>query len=162
MSDGAIVCHVEALDYTPERGRIMTGHLLSQATAQTVSYPTNHLIAIHDSLEDAQQAVEALRQTGFAEGDTCLLSSVSDVVEVLGPHEQHWNLFDRIRQAVTSVVSDEDPYREMYVQAMRQGHHMVAVHVMREQQLQLATGVLKLHRGHTIKFFGWWAITSHL
>lgn len=139
----------------------MTGHLFSQATAATIVYPTNHLIAIHDSLEDAQHAVEALRRAGFAEEDTCLITGASDA-EALSPLGLHSSLFDRIRQAVTSVVSDENPYREMYVQAMRRGHHMVAVHVWHEQELQLATDVLKQHQGHTIKFFGRWAITSHL
>ena len=139
----------------------MTGHLFSQATARTNFYPTNHLIAIHDTLEDAQHAIEALQQAGFAEEDTCLVTSVSDV-EAITPLGHHWNLFDRIRQAVTSVVSDENPYREMYVQAMKQGHHIIAVHVLHEPELQLATSVLKRHQGHTIKFFGWWAITSHL
>lgn len=139
----------------------MTGHLFSPATARTIFYPTNHLIAIHDSLEDAQHAVEALQQAGFTENDTCLITGVSDA-EALSLLEPHGSLFDRLRQAVTSVVSDENPYREMYVQAMRQRHHMVAVHVWHEQELQLAARVLKQHQGHTVKFFGRWAITSPL
>jgi len=138
----------------------MTGHLFSQSTARTI-YPMNHVIAIFDELEDAQQATETLRRSGFEERDILLITS-PQTAEAISSREQRWHFFDRIRQVVTHVVCDESPYQEMCEQVMKQGHHLVSVRALHDKEQQLVTTMLKNHRGHSIKFFGWWAITSHL
>lgn len=138
----------------------MTEHLFPQPATNAI-YPMNQIIAILDELEDAQQAVEALRLVGFGEKDVLLVTS-PQATESSAKREQRWRFFDRIRLAVSSVVSDESPYQEMYVQAMKQGHHIVNVYALHEKEQQIAATILKDHRGHTIKFFGWWAITNYL
>jgi hypothetical protein len=138
----------------------MTGQIFSQSTGATF-YPTNHVIAILDELEDAQQAIEALRLAGF-EGRDILLITPPQSVETINSREQRWHLLDRIRQMVENVVSDEGPYQEMCEQVLKQGHHMVNVRALHDKEQQLAATILKDHRGHSIKFFGRWTITSPL
>ncbi len=138
----------------------MTEHLFSQPTTSAI-YPMNQIIAILDELGDAQQAVEALLQAGFGEKDILLVTS-PQATETSSSREKRWRVLNRIRLAVSSVVSDESPYQEMCVQAMKQGHHIVNVHALHDKEQQLAATILKDHRGHTIKFFGWWAITNYL
>jgi hypothetical protein len=138
----------------------MTEHLFSQP-ATDVIYPMNYVTAVLDELEDAQLAVEALRLAGFDEKDILLVTS-PQATETISSRGQRWRFFDRIRFAVSSVVSDESTYQEMCLQVMKHGHHMINVHALHDKEQQLAAAILKDHRGHTIKFFGWWAITNYL
>jgi hypothetical protein len=138
----------------------MAGHLFSQPVINAI-YPMNQIIAILDELEDAQLAIEALQLAGFGEKDVLLVTS-PQATETSSSREQRWRFFNRIRLAVSSVVSDESPYQELCMRAIRQGHHIVNVHALHEKEQQLAAAILKDHRGHTIKFFGWWAITDYL
>lgn len=141
----------------------MTGQLFSQPAGANF-YPTNHVIAVLDELEDAQLAIEALKLAGFEERDILLVTALQSA-EAVNQRQQRWHLerlMDRIRQMVADVVSDESPYQEICEQVIKQGHHMVKVRALHDKEQQLATTILKDHRGHSIKFFGWWAITSHL
>jgi hypothetical protein len=121
-------------------------------------YPTNHVTAIFRDLSDAERAAAELRQAGFGENDVVLITSpqAAEIVK-----HQHQGLLERLRFAVASVVSDEHPFHETYVQAAQEGCHILHVRTLILTEQQLAASVLKDYHGYNIIFFGQWAITRY-
>jgi len=123
-------------------------------------YPTNHVTGIFDDLTDAKMAAEELRRSGFRENDIVLITS-PQAAEIVKQATQHQGLFSRLRFVVASVVSDEGPFHETYVQAAQEGSHILHVRTPLSTEQQLAANVLKDYHGYHIKFFGQWAITNY-
>lgn len=126
-------------------------------TKRSLTYPTDHLLAVFDDPGDAAAAAVDLGRAGFATSDITILRG-GEGVERLEPSTGGTGRWTRLLRAVQYVTMDQMPDFPAYVAALRDGRAIVAVHApgARERRVE-ARDVLEQHRGHFMNFFGKYA-----
>ncbi len=122
-----------------------------------VHYPTNRLIAILQDAHEAEQAAQALRDAGFAD---VVVFPGQQALQAIEVNEQKESPLRRSWERLALELEDEAGARQMYLEALRQGHALVLVYASQQAQVDQAEGILKAHRAHALKFFGRWTITD--
>jgi len=135
----------------------MADNPFSPSTTGTI-YPTDYMTGIIYDLEDAEKAVEALEQAGFDAKDIVLFTS-QQAIEKLQESQKQQGFLRKIMGVVASVASDTaGEYYLLYEKAAREGQHILNVYAPTPEQQNSAHTILKAYHGHTIKFFGQWAV----
>ena len=121
-------------------------------------YPTDYMTGIIYDLEDAERAAEALEHAGFDAKDIVLFTS-QQAIEKLQASQKQQSLLRKIMGVVAGVASDTGgQYYLLYEKAAREGQHILNVYAPTPELQNRAHSILKAHHGHTIKFFGQWAV----
>ncbi len=121
-------------------------------------YPTDYMTGIISELEDAEKAIEALQQAEFDANHIVLFTS-QQAMQKLQESQQHPSFLKKMMGVLASVASDTGgQYYLLYEKATREGQHILNVYAPRLEQQDRAHTILKAHHGHTIKFFGQWAV----
>src|SRR3954464_10951260 len=126
-------------------------------TKRSLTYPTDHLLAVFDDAGDAAAAAADLGRAGFATAAATILRG-GEGVERLEPSTGQTGRWTRFLRSVQYVTMDQMPDFPAYVAALRDGRAIVAVHVPggRDGRAK-ARDVLEQHRGHFMNFFGRYA-----
>jgi len=126
-------------------------------TKRSLTYPTDHLLAVFDDPGDAAAAAVDLGRAGFATSDITILRG-GEGVERLEPSTGGTGRWTRLLRAVQYVTMDQMPDFPAYVAALRDGRAIVAVHAPGPHERRVeARDVLEQHRGHFMNFFGKYA-----
>src|SRR6187401_3779451 len=126
-------------------------------TKRSLTYPTDHLLAVFDDPGDAAAAAAELGRSGFATSDITILRG-GEGVERLEPSTGGTGLWTRLLRAVQYMTMDQMPDFPAYVAALRDGRAILAVHVPGGHERRIeARDVLEQHRGHFMNFFGKYA-----
>jgi hypothetical protein len=126
-------------------------------TKRSLTYPTDHLLAVFDDPGDAASAAADLGRSGFATEDITILRG-GEGIERLEPSTGQTGRWTRLLRAVQYVTMDQMPDFPAYVAALRDGRAIVAVRVTGAHARRIeARDVLERHRGHFMNFFGRYA-----
>jgi len=121
-------------------------------------YPTDYMTGIIDDFQDVEEAIEHLERAGFAPKDIVLFTSQQSLKKLQEAQKQQ-SLLRKIMGVVASVASDTaGVYYLLYEKAAREGQHILNVYTPTPELQDQAHTILKAHHGHTIKFFGQWAV----
>ena len=124
----------------------------------TSSFPKDHVVAIIDSMNEAEQAVQALQQAGYSADDIHLYSS-QDFIHSFESTQQHASGFAKALHTFQGS-SDEGFAGNMYLDEAHRGNSILSVRVPKEDHAEHVSDILKKHHAHLIKYFGTWAVTD--
>ena len=122
-----------------------------------LSYPTDKLIAIIDTMPDAEQARQELLEAGFAP-DAIGVQHGTHAVE----HTIHYTDFDPFPHLARLLHVHSIAHEQAvgYEQALRQGQRVIAVHAPRAEARQRALRIMEAHNAHYVNFYGTWTIET--
>ena len=124
----------------------------------TSSFPKDHVVAIIDTIEEANQAVQALQQAGYS-ADAIHLYPSQDFINSFENTQQQTSGFAKMLHTIQGS-SDEGFAGNMYLDEAHRGNNVLAVYEPKEDQTQRISDVLKKYHAHLIKYFGTWAVTD--
>src|SRR5262245_55625238 len=116
---------------------------------------TNHLTALFETVEAAQQAARALEASGFLDDEIDLFFG-EEGANKLDLTEEHHGLTGRLLRTVEYLVTDDGLIHRRSDCALREGHAIVAVKTANAQQKNNAGQLLRDAGGHDIHFWGAW------
>ena len=123
----------------------------SERTFPAAPFPRKYIHSVFDDLQDAMQAVQALRAAGYDARDIHLMAS--------------WDYMEAVerRQAPMNFLSsiDED-FVNVYLHQARRGHHILVVHLSRYEQILEVRTLLASHHAHLVKYVSTWTFADLL
>jgi hypothetical protein len=119
------------------------------------SYPTQHVLAILDTPDQTQCALDALLGGGFLESEVDLNRGAEDA-ERLAAGTGRRGLQDWFIRATGSVglKNAETEMKERYEQALREQRTVIAVLAPTDERKDLAAEIIRECGGRFINFFG--------
>ncbi|MFL5702533.1 MAG: hypothetical protein ACJ8AG_06840 [Ktedonobacteraceae bacterium] len=118
----------------------------SQRTLPAAPFPRKYVHSVFDDVQDAVQAVHALRAAGYDDRDIHLMTSW-DFVEAV----------ERRRTLLDFLFSID---YDVYMQEVRQGHHILAVRLFRQEQKEQVRDLLAPHHAYLMKYVDTWTIND--
>ena len=118
----------------------------SQRTLPAAPFPRKYVHSVFDDVQDAVQAVHALRAAGYDGRDIHLMAS-GDFVEAV----------ERRRTFLDFLFSID---YDVYVHEARQGHHILAVRLARHEQKEQVRDLLAPHHAYLMKYVDTWTMTD--
>jgi len=128
----------------------------NQASVQ-LRYPTDKLVAVIDTMSDAEQARQELLEAGFAP-DAIGVQHGTRAAE----HTVHYTDFDPFPHLARPlhVHSIEHEQAVVYEQALGEGQSVIAVYAPKAEDRERALGIMEAHNAHYINFYGTWTIET--
>jgi len=122
-------------------------------------YPTDHVLGIVESPDEAAGVVEALIGSGFLVSEVNLAcgQAAADVLHANTGRSGLANIAIRIAERL-GVSNDEMQLKASYEQALRDGHLVLLVATPTEERKELATRTLREHGAHTVNYMGRFSI----
>ena len=117
------------------------------------------LVAVINEPTEAERAVQALYQAGFAQDDVTL-SHGPDAVDQMQERGQQKSLLGKLADGITKAVSDSGTYEEDYADEAHAGHSTVHVHTSDPEEVEKARQILVAHNAHHIRHMGRWNTTT--
>lgn len=130
-------------------------------SSEPVRYPTNHVVAVLDTVEQVAALLSDLQANGFDDPDVRVHCG-KDRAEALDASTGRRGLANlAIRFAeMVGLENVEMERKELYESAMSDGRFVVLVAAPTDERKDLATATLAKHRAHTVSFFGRFTIES--
>jgi hypothetical protein len=122
-----------------------------------LSSPRNRIVAVINSQEDTDAAVEALKGDGkIAEGDVVIFQGrrAAENIDVSGEEHGVVGMVTRTLQN----YGDEKDYFYQKVAELEQGHNVVSVAAGDEAQREQVIRILKAHNAHAMIYHGDWVV----
>jgi hypothetical protein len=133
----------------------MTKDTTVQHVGSTLPVPGKHVVGVFDSLQEGEQAVQALVDARYPAEDIVFIPS-QEVPAAFQERLQKDGLFWRMIHDL-QVTSDEGPLGELYVAAARQGSPLIAIYVPHREHLDAVSMILFHHGARLVKYIGtWW------
>jgi hypothetical protein len=129
----------------------------SERTFPLAPFPRKYIHCVIDDLQSAVEAVFDLRAAGFAVEDIHIWSCW-DYEEIVVKGRQQQGRFSKTLTRILSLM--EENIEDTYLEESRQGHHILAVRIASEEQIEQARALLADHHAHLIKYVGPWAIAD--
>ena len=123
--------------------------------------PTNHIVAVINTHEEAVRTIEALTAGGFLDSEIHPLigRAAADTLHAGTGRTGLANLAIRIADRL-GIADDEMELKALYEQALRDGHVLLAVEAPTEARREQATRILREHGAHSVNFLGRFATTE--
>lgn len=125
-------------------------------------YPTNYIVCVFDDLDDAREALQDLRAAGY-EDETVRLMDAQETLAKIQELEQKKNRFQRFFSSFQGATDETGA--EVYRFEAREGHHILyvracasSIRTCSTREISRICVTLKRYHGHTVKFFGTWAV----
>jgi hypothetical protein len=134
----------------------MTKDTTFQHVSPTLPFPRKHVMGVFDSLQEGEQAVQALVDAGYHAEDIAFIPS-QDFPSAFQEHLQKEGLFRRIIHYL-QVTSDEGTLGEQYLAAARQGSHIISIYVPQHEHINDVSTILFSHDARFVKYIGNWAV----
>lgn len=125
----------------------------------SVRYPTDHVVGVIDTADQARAAYRALTSSGFL-GSEVTVSSGQAAAEALNANTGRTGLAHlAIRIAEQFGVGDDEmDLKKRYEEALREGRFVVFVLAPTDERRVLAASILRDQGAHTVNFLGRFAI----
>ena len=123
----------------------------SEQTFPAAPFPRKYVHSVFDDLQDAMQAVQALQAAGYDARDIHLMAS--------------WDYMEAVerRQAPMGFLSSiYEGFVDVYLHEARRGHHILAVHLSRHEQILQVRNMLASHHAHLMKYVNTWTFADLL
>ena len=123
--------------------------------------PTNHVVAVINSVEEATRTIQALTAGGFLDSEIHPLAgrAAADTLHANTGRTGLSNLAIRIADRL-GIADDEMELKSVYEQALRDGHVLLAIESPTEARRERAAQILHDHGAHSVNFLGRFAITE--
>jgi hypothetical protein len=138
----------------------MTKDRTFQQVGSTLSFPGKHVVGVLDSLQEAEQAVQALVDAGYHMEDMALIPS-QDFPSALQEHRRKEGRFWQMMHQL-QVTTDEGSLGELLLAAARQGSHFISIYVPQREHIDDVSGILFNHGARLVKYVGNWSIEDLL
>ena len=134
----------------------MTKDTTLQHVSSTLSFPGKHVVGVFGSLQEAEQAVQALVDAGYHAEDMALIPS-QDFPSAFREHLRKEGLFWRVIHKL-QVTSDEGSVGELLEASARQGFHIITIYVPQHKHIDDVSAILFNNGAHLVKYIGDWSI----
>jgi hypothetical protein len=143
---------------TGHTGRDATGPV-GERSIDRKGYPTNHVIGVINTDEEAARAVQALTVGGFldSEIDVAAGRAAAEAMHARTGRTGLANLAIRIAERL-GIADEEMEVKAHYEQALRDGRFLVRVDAPTEARKELAARILQEHGAHSVAYMGRFAI----
>ncbi len=142
-------------DYQPS-GQPELDSSSSGAFLSPLGFPSHCVVGVIHSQQDAQQAIEELSAMGYGDEDIYFVASQ----RILAAAEQKTSRFQKILSYLR-YFSDDGFAVDSYIEAAKQGHHILAVQTTGDERIELVRAVLAKVGAHGLRYFSGWTV-SHL
>ncbi len=123
--------------------------------AESVRYPTNHVIAVVDTSGQLRSVARALTEGGFLDSEievTCG-QAAADALDASTGRTGLAHLAIRLAERL-GISNDEMAVKERYEQALRDGRFVVTVVAPTDERKNRAGQILRDHGAHFVNFMG--------
>ena len=127
-----------------------------QRVESTLSIPRKHVGAVFDSLQEGEQAVQALVDAGYHAQDLAYIPS-QDFPSAFQERLRKDGLFWRSIHDL-QVTTDEGSLGELYLAAARQGSHFIAISVPQREHVDEVSAILFKHGAYLLEYIGNWSV----
>jgi hypothetical protein len=134
----------------------MTKDTTFQHVGSTLPFPRKHVIGVFDSLQEGEQAVQTLVDSGYHAEDIAFIPG-QNFPSALQEHLQKEGLFRRIIHYL-QLTSDEGALGEQYLAAARQGSHIISIYVPEREHINDVSTILFSHDARFVKYVGTWSV----
>ena len=126
-----------------------------------VSYPTNHVVGVLDTAEQAERACVALRGDGFADDDIHVVSgqAAADRLRDSSGRRGIANLAIRIADRL-GLTDEEMELKDEYEHALRDGHFLLRVAAESDDRKARASQTLLDSGGRSVRHLGRFTLES--
>lgn len=122
--------------------------VITERSLPASPFPRKYVHSVFTSMDDAQQAAQALRASHIAESDMYLLDG-RDFIEAVSRGQSPFGF-------LTSTVSD------VYLNEAEQGRSFLAIRPASYGQLKQIRDLLAPHHAYLVRYIDTWAITELL
>jgi hypothetical protein len=127
-----------------------------QHIGSTLPIPRKHVVGLFDSLQEGEQAVQALVDAGYHAEDIAFIPSQafpSAFQERLRKDGLFWRIIHQLQ-----VTSDEGSVGELLEASARQGSHIITIDVPQHEHIDDVSAILFNHGTRLVKYVGNWSI----
>jgi hypothetical protein len=118
-----------------------------------LGYPTDRLMSILPSTEDADEAVADLVQAGFESRDVTILVGEEAAIRIDGRGTHHGRLA-RVYRLIQFTQMDQAPDFRRYELEARRGHPVIAIRETSPDRRRTIRAILRGRGAHFINFYG--------
>jgi hypothetical protein len=122
-------------------------------------YPTDYVVGLLDSPEQAEQAFKALGDAGF-EQDQIGSHTGEQVTAIIETFKKQTGPIERVAGHMQEAISTEGKIAKLYRDAAAKGYCVVMAHAQADDRIELARRVLAANGAHNMHHFGRWAVTD--
>ncbi|HEY6543144.1 MAG TPA: hypothetical protein VIZ18_19535 [Ktedonobacteraceae bacterium] len=134
----------------------MTQDMTFQQVGSTLPFPGKHLVGMFGSLQEAEQAVQALMDAGYHAEDMALIKS-QDFPSALQEHRRkegrYWQMMHQLQ-----VTTDAGSLSELLEAPAPQGSAIIFLYVPHREHLDEVSALLFTHGARPVKFVGNWSV----
>ena len=134
----------------------MTKDMTFQHVSSTLPFPGKHVVGVFGSLQEAEQAVQALVDAGYHVEDMALIPS-QDVPSAFQERLRKEGLFWRIIHRL-QVTTDEGSLRELLEASARQGSAIISLYVPQPEHIDEVSALLFNHSARLVEYVGNWSV----
>jgi hypothetical protein len=134
----------------------MTKDTTFQQVGSTLTFPGRHVIGVFGSLQEAEQAVQALVDAGYHAEDMALIPS-QDVHSAFQEHLRKEGRFLQMMHHL-QVTTDEGSLRELLEASARQGSAIISIYVPQREHIDEVSALLFNHGARLVKYVGNWSV----
>ncbi len=134
----------------------MTKDMTFQHVSSALPVPGKHVVGVFDSLQEAEQAVQALGDAGYHMEDMALIPS-QDVPSAFRERLRKEGLFWRIIHRL-QVTADEGSLRELLEASARQGSAIISLYVPQREHIGEVSALLFNHGARLVEYVGNWSV----
>src|SRR5437588_13124727 len=134
----------------------MTKDRTFQQVGSTLSFPGKHVVGVLDSLQEAEQAVQALVDAGYHVEDMALIPS-QDFPSALQEHVRKEGRFWQIMHQL-QVTTDEGSLGELLEASARPGSAIISLYVPQHEHIDEVSALLFNHGARLVKYVGNWSV----
>jgi hypothetical protein len=134
----------------------MTKDRTVQHVGSTLSFPGKHVVGVFGSLQEAEQAVQALVDAGYHVEDMALIPSQdfpSALQEHLRKEGRFWQMMHQLQ-----VTTDEGSLGELLEASARPGSAIISLYVPQHEHLDEVSALLFNHGARLVRYVGIWAV----
>ena len=124
-------------------------------------YPTNHVLAVFDAVDQLKEAVPAPEAGGFLNSEIEIIHgpTAADLLSENTGRTGIAHLAIRLAERI-GVADEEMELKDRYEQALRQGRFANSVLAPTEDRKNKAAQILRDHGAHFVNFMGRFSIES--
>ena len=134
----------------------MTKDMTFQQVGSTLSFPGKHVVGVLGSLQEAEQAVQALVDAGYHAEDIALIKS-QDFPSALQEHRRKEGRFRQMMHQL-QVTTDEGSLGELLEALARVGSAIIFLYVPQREHLDEVSALLFNHGARLVKYVGTWSV----
>ena len=134
----------------------MTKDRTFQQVGSTLSFPGKHVVGVLDSLQEAEQAVQALVDAGYHVEDMALIPS-QDFPSALQEHVRKEGRFWQMMHQL-QVTTDEGSLGELLEASARPGSAIISLYVPQHEHIDEVSALLFNQGARLVKYVGNWSV----